>query len=413
MRGAAAGTAPAGDAGAGCGPTAGAVCCGPTGRGSGGDGDAAVRCGDVPGRCVPHVLSRVGAGGPIGLQAGTSSGQYQRVRIEQVHSLDTRQANPGPGTRVARRADVTRRIDDRHAGLPGGLQRRVQLGHLGRGEALFAPTVAERDHRALGQTQPKGRSDAGAGVRSALCGRIADQDLADGGIGSHRVHDFGVLHLFGVGQPRRRRTGEAIDDPQARGGQAEHAVESGEILADVGDPWRRPGRGGELHQHHALAAAIDPVMKQRLNAVGDPELARGVTLCRAQTIPGEPVRHRDPRAGRWGATECRDQNSNGCPSSQASHASRAASPCRRRRPRRHSHTLDGTKSQELGALCSHDRDLRRSPRTGRGGTEPLLEQLDRSQDRRATAVRGTRITRSDRGRRARSGRAPRSLKSLR
>lgn len=54
----------------------------------------------LPGRGVPHGLAHVGAGGLIGLQVSTSSGQYERARIEQVHSLDPPKANPGPGAPV-------------------------------------------------------------------------------------------------------------------------------------------------------------------------------------------------------------------------------------------------------------------------------------------------------------------------
>jgi hypothetical protein len=119
--------------------------------------------------------------------------------------------------------------------------------------------VAEGDHRALGYAQPQRGSQVGARGRGAVLRLIADQDLADGGAWGGGVHDLGVFHLFPVGQPRRGGPGQAVDDLQLRRGQAEQVVEPGQILADVGDPGRRPGRYRELRSYQPdlslLAAA--------------------------------------------------------------------------------------------------------------------------------------------------------------
>jgi hypothetical protein len=112
----------------------------------------------------------------------------------------------------------------------------------------------------LGEAKPQRGIQAGARSRGAVLSLIANQDLADGSARGGGVHDLGVFHLFPAGQPRRGGPGQAVDDLQPRCGQAEPVVEQAHILADVGDPWRRPGRGGELQQHHGLAATVDPVV---------------------------------------------------------------------------------------------------------------------------------------------------------
>ncbi len=80
------------------------------------------------------------------------------------------------------------------------------------------------------------------------------------------------------GQPRRDGTRQGRLDLDACRGQPEPAVEVGQVPADVGDRRRRCGSGSRvLHQHHGLAAAVDPGIQQGLDAVRHPELVWRVT----------------------------------------------------------------------------------------------------------------------------------------
>src|SRR6185437_8252616 len=76
------------------------------------------------------------------------------------------------------------------------------------------------------------------------------------------------------------------DDLDPCRGQAEPAVDVRHVLPDVGG--RRKGlrrsRFGHLYHRHRDAAAVDPVIQQRLDAVGDPELPGCVTRLGAQAV---------------------------------------------------------------------------------------------------------------------------------
>jgi hypothetical protein len=56
----------------------------------------------------------------------------------------------------------------------------------------------------------------------------------------------------------------------------EHVVEGRHVLAHVGDVGRVQLRFGEFGQHDSLAAAVDPAVEERLDAVGHLELLRRV-----------------------------------------------------------------------------------------------------------------------------------------
>jgi hypothetical protein len=63
-------------------------------------------------------------------------------------------------------------------------------------------------------------------------------------------------------------------DLELRGGQVEDRVKAGQVLADVADRGRGQPLLRQRGQHYGHAAAIDPAIGQRLDAVGHPDLAR-------------------------------------------------------------------------------------------------------------------------------------------
>src|ERR1700733_12005021 len=68
-------------------------------------------------------------------------------------------------------------------------------------------------------------------------------------------------------------------------GPSEPAVEGRHVLPDVGDRrGLRRSRFGLFRQCHRDAAAVDPAIKQRLDAVGDPELPGCVTRQGAEAL---------------------------------------------------------------------------------------------------------------------------------
>ena len=91
---------------------------------------------------------------------------------------------------------------------------------------------------------------------------------------------------------------EGVHDLQPRGGQAEKTVKSRQVLPDVGSRgWHLDGgnrQRRELQQHDGLPAAGDPAIKQRLDAVGGPELP----WCVTRRPGGQAIsRHGTRRAG--------------------------------------------------------------------------------------------------------------------
>ena len=179
----------------------------------------------------------------------------------------------------------------------GLLQRRVETGHLGRGEEVLTMAAADRDHCCVlgdgGVDHPgHGRGE----VRRAGHGIGWDEDHVEGGTGRYRVHDLGVLDLFGARHVGRAGPGEGGGDLEFRRGQAELVVECGQVLADVGEV--RPRLVGEFGHHHGLAAAGDPAAQQRRHAVGHLVLAGAVAL---DEIVRRPARHRMISRGRIGA----------------------------------------------------------------------------------------------------------------
>ena len=97
---------------------------------------------------------------------------------------------------------------------------------------------------------------------------------------------LGVQDLLPEGEPGVRRAGESAHHLKARRRQVEQAVEGSEVLAQVSNQGRVQLRFGEFRQHHGLAAAVDPALEERLDAVGDLKLLRritgrdGVAVCR-------------------------------------------------------------------------------------------------------------------------------------
>ena len=114
-------------------------------------------------------------------------------------------------------------------------------------------------------------------------------------------HYLGVLDLLPAGQPGRGGAGQRRHDPQPRGRQPEHSVESGQVLPDVGNRGRGcRRRAGLLQQHHGLTAAVYPVNQQGLDAVGHVELARGVAARRREQAVGGGLAGRMGAGGRGG-----------------------------------------------------------------------------------------------------------------
>ena len=110
----------------------------------------------------------------------------------------------------------------------------------------------------------------------AVQGRRRKQEDDQGGTGGERVHHLDVQHLLAESQPGGTGPGERGEDPHPRGRQVEQAVEGRHVLAHVGDVGRVQPRFGEFGQHHGLAAAVDPAVEERLDAVGHLELLRRV-----------------------------------------------------------------------------------------------------------------------------------------
>jgi hypothetical protein len=55
-------------------------------------------------------------------------------------------------------------------------------------------------------------------------------------------------------------------------------VVGGKVLSQVGNQWRVQLRFREFRQRDGLAAAVDPALQERLDAVGDLELLQRVTV---------------------------------------------------------------------------------------------------------------------------------------
>ena len=172
--------------------------------------------------------------------------------------------------------------------LGGLLQRRVETGHLGGGEEVLTMAAADRDHCCVLGDGGVDRPDDGRGeVRRAGDGIGWDEDDVEGGARRYRVHDLGVLDLFGARHVGRAGPGEGGRDLELGRGQAELAVERGQVLADVGEIGSRAV--GELGHHDGLAFAGDPALEQRRHAVGHLVLAGGVAL---DEKVRRPARHR-------------------------------------------------------------------------------------------------------------------------
>lgn len=81
------------------------------------------------------------------------------------------------------------------------------------------------------------------------------------------------------------RGGEGAYYLEARGGQVEQVVVSGEVLAEVGDLGRVQLGFGEFREDDGFAAAVDAALEERLDTVGGLELLRrrtgrgGVAVC--------------------------------------------------------------------------------------------------------------------------------------
>ena len=213
--------------------------------------------------------------------ASTSGSEVGRIDLLDRH-----------GRAVADRALVSRRGDDGDMTGGGVLQRRVDGRHLRAGPGVLTQVevltdAALGDHLCVADGDPHIRGERGGELGRGAHVRRVDQNLADGGVGGDGVHQLGVLHLLQAGQPRRggrARQGRGDLDPCR--GQAEPVVEVRYVLPDVSDrrgprPCRRGAarrsRFGLLGQRHRDAAAVDPAIQQRLDAVGDPELVGCIT----------------------------------------------------------------------------------------------------------------------------------------
>jgi hypothetical protein len=74
----------------------------------------------------------------------------------------------------------------------------------------------------------------GGEVRAAGGGVLGYQDDVEAGARRDRVHHLGVLGFFAARQVRRLGPGDGVHHLQLGCGQAEPAVERGQVLADVG-----------------------------------------------------------------------------------------------------------------------------------------------------------------------------------
>ena len=146
---------------------------------------------------------------------------------------------------------------------------------------MLAEAGADRDDAAVCGSQPQRGVQGGDQAPGA--GPYADLDQPDGGVRGDGVHKLGVLDLLAGRQPRGDRADQAAVDQQPRGGQPEEAVEPGHILAEVSDHLLGLLRS-ILDQNDGLAASADPAIEQRLDAVGDLELPRGVARRRGQAV---------------------------------------------------------------------------------------------------------------------------------
>ena len=122
----------------------------------------------------------------------------------------------------------------------------------------------------------------------ASCGH---QDDVEGGAGRDRVHHLGVLDFLVVSEVGRRGPGDGVDDLQLGRGQAEPAVERGQVLADIGGR-----RGfGQFGHDHGFPAAVDSPAEQRRDAVG--HLVRPRAVARRLLYPGRRAVQRRGRGG--------------------------------------------------------------------------------------------------------------------
>ena len=233
---------------------------------------------------APGGLALPGAGGVAGGQAGAAGAEHERIGGQQVDLLD-RGERAAAGQRrvdIARfgdRSDVARGGDHRHVAAGGRLECRVHAAGLGAAHAVLAadlPCGADRHDAAFGAAETQRVDGGGDRVVGVVQGRRRDQEDDQGGIGGERVHHLDVQHLLAESQPGGTGPGQRGDDPHPRGRQAEHVVEGRHVLAHVGDQGRVQPRFGEFGQHHGLAAAVDPAVEERLDAVGHLELLRRV-----------------------------------------------------------------------------------------------------------------------------------------
>ena len=148
----------------------------------------------------------------------------------------------------------------------GLLQRRVDRGHLGPGDEVLTVAAANRDHR---RVQGDGVVDhpVAAAVKFARWALASgwDQHDVEGGAERDRVDHLGVLDLLVARDVGRADRAMVVMTRTLAGGQAEPAIEGGQVLAYIGG---RPRGLGQLGQDHDLAAAADAPAQQRRDAVG-------------------------------------------------------------------------------------------------------------------------------------------------
>ena len=258
-------------------------------------------------RQAPGGLALPGAGGVAGGQAGAAGGEHERIGGQQVDLLDRGERaaagqRPVDIARFGHRSDVARGGDHRHVTAGGRLKCRVHAAGLRLAHAVLAadlPCGADRHDAAFGAAETERADGGGDRVVGVVQGRRRDQEDDQGGIGGERVHHLDVQHLLAESQPGGTGPGERGDDPHPRGRQAEHVVEGRHVLAHVGDQGRAQLGFGEFGQHHGLAAAVDPAVEERLDAVGHLELLRRVAGGERVAVGGR-AGGRGGRAGRRG-----------------------------------------------------------------------------------------------------------------
>ena len=155
--------------------------------------------------------------------------------------------------------------------------------------------AADRDHCCVLGDGDVDRPGHGRGEVRRAGDRIGwNEDDVEAGAGRYRVHDLGVFDLFGARHVGRAGPREGGRDLELRRGQAELAVERGQVLADVGEIG--PRAVGKLGHHDGLAFAGDPALEQRRHAVGHLVLAGGVALDEKARRPArQRTRHRPYR----------------------------------------------------------------------------------------------------------------------